>query len=142
MRTLLVSACLLLTLAAPGIQAGLGPDVEPAIGTPQPGPFAGTIGDGGSNTHRFSTHGDQPCLGVWMPKLYVVTLNYVSPFNSLGVSARGHSDSGENGVASIKFVANYCTAFDIVVSGDDVSGTAAYVVTVQSSPIVGGASLA
>lgn len=121
-KLLAAALCLLAVLAAPAA----------ARTGPEPGPFVGTVAQGEADSHHFSTHGDQPCLAVWIPKLYVVTLAYAPPTDTLALSAAGASDAGANGVAAVSFVANYCTAFTIRVAGTAVADEAAYVVTVES----------
>lgn len=126
-RTLLAAA-LLAALLAPAALAATGPQV---------GPFVGVVEQDASNRHAFSTHGDTPCLAVYLPKLYVVTLTYDNPADTLTLMAAGATAVGSNGVATLDFVANYCTAFTIDVVGTAVAGNALepgtrYVVTVES----------
>src|SRR5688572_27776747 len=128
MRVLPFAACLLAALlAAPATLA--------STPGPQLGPFAGTVAQGETDAHPFSTHGDQPCLAVWLPRLYVVALAYAPVDDTLTLTAAGNTDTGSSGHASVSFVANYCTAFTITVSGTAVSDSAAYTVVVQSVPL-------
>ncbi len=117
-------------LLAPGSLAGIG-------GLPSPGPFVGTVDTNDVDTHRFSTHGDMDCLAIWIPKLYTVTLSYATPLDRVDLDVRGQHADGANGVATISFIANYCTAFDITVTGVRVAVESPYVVTVQSANTFG-----
>lgn len=102
---------------------------EPAQNT---GPYAGTVRENEVDHHRFSTHGDNPCVDIWVPKLYVVTLTHAPTTDALQLGAGSEVADSQNGVATVSFVANYCTSFDIYVAGVAVSGVAAYGVTVES----------
>lgn len=128
LRIALAAACLATVLATAPVSADLG--------GPEPGPFTGTIGQDHTRTHHFSTHGDNPCLAVYMPRVYTVTLAYAPPTDTLSISVGGLTDVGSLGAGSISFVANYCTAFDITVVGVEVTDKAAYGVTVTSVPLL------
>ncbi len=134
MRVITIAASMLLIALATASPVSAGPGVDPGV---SPGLYVGTIGDGERDTYRFSTHGGNPCLGVYIPKLYVVSLSHAPADATLSLSAGGKTDMSMAGQASVTFVANYCTTFTITVDGVDVDGTAAYVVDVESAFIVG-----
>lgn len=120
MRAILVAACLL--LIAPMATAASGPTSGWGLGT---------VEEGETDRRHHNTHGDQPCLAIYIPKVFTVTLNH-APTDVLGLRAGGASATSQNGVATVSFVANYCTSFDIFVDGIDVDGSAAYAMTVTS----------
>lgn len=117
-------------LIAPGVTAA-------PKGLPSPGPFAGTVDTNDVDTHHFSTHGDSGCLAIWIPKTYIVTLTYATPLDRVDLTVDGKHAVGSNGVATVSFVKNYCTAFDITVTGVRVLAESPYVVTVESVNYLG-----
>jgi hypothetical protein len=105
----------------------------PVAAEPSGGPYAGTMGQGGSATHHFTNQapGTQ-CLAIYQPTLYTVRLQYAPVSDVLTLAVGAASDAGSNGVATLSFVANYCTSFDITVTGTEVADKAAYLVSVSS----------
>ena len=128
MARLAFAACLLAAFLVPSALASTAGPSAPV--------HAGSVAQGQTDSSTFSTHGDQPCLAVYMPRVFTVSLAYAPVSDSLTVSAGGVSDTGANGVATVSFVANYCTVFTIQVTGTSVAESAEYVWTVTSVPVV------
>lgn len=101
-------------------------------------PYVGSVGQGQSDNHRYDNSGGNPCLAIYMPRTYTVTLAHVPTSDVLTLTAAGHSDSSSNGLASVSFTGNYCTAFDIRVTGTAVAGATEYAVAVTSVAQIGG----
>ena len=117
-RTLTTAAAAVALLASP---AGA------ATGTP--GPFAGVVRQGETRTHWFDNNPlDQPCPNPMTT--YVVALHYTPTTDVLTLSVGSTTVTGSGGGASIGFVGNWCTAFDIRVGGASVANVAVYRVTV------------
>lgn len=94
-----------------------------------PGPFAGTVEDGQTNTHTFSNQvPGTGCVEVVVP--YVVVVEYAPATDALTVTVDRHTTTGEDGVAILQFGRSPCTTFDIEVTGEDVADTAAYTIEV------------
>jgi hypothetical protein len=118
------------TLLAAGLLAGL---LVVSSGAADPlwsGPFAGTVEEGGSNVHAYATHPDWVmCAAVYMPHTFVVTLTGAAA-DTFGLAAGSLATTSTAGVATLTFTANYCTAFDITVTGLDIE-VGAYAVVVE-----------
>lgn len=128
MARLAFAACLLAVLLAPSAIASTAGPSAPV--------HAGSVAQGQVSSSTFSTHGDQPCLAIYMPRVFTVTLAYAPVTDTLSLAAGGASDTGSNGAATVSFVANYCTVFTIQVTGTSVADSAQYVWTVTSVPAV------
>ncbi len=126
MRAITILASLLLIALATASPVAAGPAGDPGV-------YVGTVVEGERDTHRFSSHGGNPCLGVYIPKLWVVTLTHAPADASLSLSAGGKTDVSMAGSATVSFVANYCTVFTIAVEGLAVDGKAIYAVDVESA---------
>jgi hypothetical protein len=98
---------------------------------PSSGAYVGTVEQDGRNSHFYTTHGDTPCLAIYIPHLYVVTLAVLPPTDTLTLGVLGQTADTTNGVATVSFVANYCTAFTLLVDGTEVADTAIYGLTVE-----------
>lgn len=122
-------ACLLAALV-PAASAAEGPSlVDAPVGT-------GSVSQGTTSSTGYSTHGDQPCLDVYMPRVYTVTLAYSPPGDVLTLSVGELAATGSDGHAVLSFVANYCTAFTVSVKGTSVADSASYAWAVTSLPVV------
>ncbi len=120
------------TLTALVLAIGMLPGLSSAAATDapiSPGPFAGTVEDGETTTHTFSNHVPMTgCAQVVVP--YLVVVEYAPATDALTVTVDRHMTTGENGVAILEFGRSPCTSFDIEVTGEDVSDTAAYMIEV------------
>ena len=114
-------------LAAAGITALLAAPAGAAQGSS--GPFSGVIRQNQVKTHHYDNNPlNQACPQVMTT--YTVTLTYTPPTDSLTLSVGSLSATGSGGSASLSFEGNYCTEFDIKVSGTSVDTVAHYTVTV------------
>lgn len=107
---------------------------------PSSGVYVGTVGEGETDRLHYTTHGNNPCLAIYIPHTYVVTL---ASADTMRLTVGQHSDVTSNGVATLVFTANYCTAFTVLVEGLDIDHGGAYTVTVghviqTASPVIAG----
>ncbi len=110
-----------------------------AADLPSSGIYTDDVTMGETNEHAYSTHGSQPCLGIYMEHTYFVTL-VAEAGQVLLLEVAGQQVMATDGTARITFTANYCTAFQILVEGIDVDGDASYVLAVEH--VVKGPTLA
>ena len=129
MARAILLACLLAALV-PAASAAAGPSLVDAPAG------AGSVSQGTTSSTGYSTHGDQPCLAIYMPRVYTVTLAYAPPTDALTLSVGALSATGSEGHATLSFVANYCTAFTVSVTGTSVADSATYAWAVTSVPVV------
>ena len=113
-------------LAAAGLAVLLGSPAFAAGGT---GPFAGTVRQNQTKTHRYDNNPqNNPCIQI--VTTYTVTLAYVPTTDTLTLSVGTLSATGSGGHASLSFQRSWCTSFDIKVTGTSVASSASYTVTV------------
>ena len=136
MARLAFAVTLLAAVLAPSALASDGPAL---VGVPA---HAGSVGQGGAASYAYSTHGDQPCLAIYQPRVFTVTLAYAPPSDVLTLSVGTASATGSGGAATLSFVDNYCTAFTVRVVGTSVASSAEYAFAISSVPAGLGGSLA
>ena len=104
-----------------------------------PGPFAGRVAQGHTNTHHFDNNPtNNACVDI--VATYRVTLAYAPPGDTLTLTAAGYTATGSGGGASVVFQHGICTEFDVTVTGTAVASTATYAVAVTRDllgPIAG-----
>ena len=101
------------------------------------GPFAGVVAQGETAVHAYSTHPEGTmCAAVYIPHLFVATLG-AAPADRLLLEVGGVAVETAGGQAVATFVANWCTAFPVHVTGLDVAA-GAYAVTVSHVRAAGG----
>ncbi len=136
MARLALAACLLaLALVPTALASGPGLVSSPV--------HAGSVAQGATSSYVYSTHGDQPCLAYYQPRVFTVTLAYTPPSDVLALTVGAASATGSDGVATLSFVDNYCTAFTVGITGTSVAGSAEYAFAITSVPAgLGGGSIA
>jgi hypothetical protein len=123
-RTLAAAAAAVAILASP---AGA------VTGTP--GPFAGAVRQGDSRTYRFSDvppDGRCPNPMTW----HLVSLAYQPTTDRLTLTAAGVTATGGGGGAQVAIYGNWCTSFDVTVTGTSVATAAVFTVSVRRSDVV------
>lgn len=121
MRTSAVAALGLVSVLA------LPASAAPAGG---PGPFAGQVAQGETDTHVFRA-GSSPCIQLAVR--YAVSLSYLPTSDTLTLSVGTQSVTGSNGTATATVWGSPCSQFTIGVTGTSVADTATYAVTVTRS---------
>jgi hypothetical protein len=120
------------TLSALGLVGVL---AVPAAAAGTPGPFAGAVLQGGTQTHQYNNNP----TGAICPRApfaniyYTATLRYEPASDVLDLTFGTASASGHDGVAYATVVGDYCAAFPITVHGTSVTAVAAYTVSVTAS---------
>lgn len=133
MARAILAVALLAALLFPAAVASTNPVL------PSSGAHKGAVAEGQSSSFTYASHpAGTECLAIYLPRTYTVTLAYAPVDDTLTLRVGTHSDAGAAGRASVSFVANYCTAFTITVTGTSVASTADFVTAVTSTPVVAG----
>jgi hypothetical protein len=124
-RTLAAAAAAVAILASP---AGAAP---PATR----GPFVGAVRQGDTRTYRFS---DVPPGGLCPNPMtwHLVSLSNQPTTDRLTLTAAGVSATGAGGGAQVAIYGNWCTSFDISVTGTSVATAAVFTISVRQTDTV------
>ena len=92
--------------------------------------YAGRVRQGESDSFTFDNTPYAAC--TLQPVRWFVTLAYAPVTDALTLRAAGQEATGENGVASVSFVAISCATFDVSIEGTSVAHEATYAVAIHS----------